>query len=834
MELPCQPDPPPATDTPLVRLGGHALVVAQLALILLVVYRYEVAARNHLFPVLGLAVGGYVVHATLPPRLRAGFFAALSLAAAFFVLGWTNAGYLIGTGGAVLALCYLPVRFPVRVVLAVAAAAVLTVLRADTDELAFWPVFGSMIMFRLIVFLIDTRRGADRPPLALAVGYFFPLQNLSFLFFPILDFKTFRDTYRADAGWRGAQAGVGWVATGLLHLLGYRVVKYYLLPAPSDLGDLPHVALFLAAGYALYLHVSGYFHVITGVFHLFGFHLPRTHHHFFLASSFTDVWRRINIYWKDFMAKVFFQPAFFALRGWGTYPAVVLAALWVFLWTWLLHAYQVFWLTGQLPLNLSDAWLWLGAGVLVAANLLYGLRQARRAPADRRPGRPLLAACGWAARVAGMFALVCVFWACWNTPTIVGYVRVQASSPGGLPGGGTVALALAAAGVALTAGRLAYTRLVSRKVLPAPWSVTRSAAVTTAALGVASLLSVHDVAAPFGDHFARAVRTLRQESQTPAEAARAVQGYYEEIADAPVRAGDWLTGLEGRARPKNKTVYPDMSRPTDEYLERELIANWSGEVNGRPLTINRHGMRDRADRTVAKPAGTARLAVVGSSNVMGYGVGDADTFPFLLEDRLNAARRPDGPRYEVLNFGTGKSYAIHRRVLLDRRVFAFAPDVVVYVAHQDELEGVAPHLAAVVAAKLPLPSAGLDDVVRRAGVEPGMPVGMARARLQPVVRAVVAEAYCDFAAACQARGARPVWVYVPIPGVVNAPGLGGELGRMAAAAGFDVIDLSDWADQTRPAEVKLGPDDHHLNERGHRLVADRLADELARRPGLIR
>ena len=107
-------------------------------------------------------------------------------------------------------------------------------------------------------------------------------------------------------------AASAWIVRGLSHLLAYRVVKYYLLPAPHELGDLPHLALFLAANYALYLHVSGYFHIITGVFHLFGFELPRTHHNYFLASSFTDIWRRINIYWKDFMTKVFFLPAFFA------------------------------------------------------------------------------------------------------------------------------------------------------------------------------------------------------------------------------------------------------------------------------------------------------------------------------------------------------------------------------------------------------------------------------------------------------------------------------------------------------------------------------------------
>src|SRR5262249_34560334 len=150
------------------------------------------------------------------------------------------------------------------------------------------------------------------------------------------------------------------------HLLAYRFVKYYLLPAPHELRDLPHIVLFLAANYALYLRVSWWVHLATGVLHLFRFNLPRTHHNYFLATGFSDFWRRITIYWKDFMIKVCFCPAFFRLRGWGTRAALAAAGLWVFLATWLLHSYQMFWLLGKLPLSWRDAVPWLTAGVVVA------------------------------------------------------------------------------------------------------------------------------------------------------------------------------------------------------------------------------------------------------------------------------------------------------------------------------------------------------------------------------------------------------------------------------------------------------------------------------------
>ena len=63
--------------------------------------------------------------------------------------------------------------------------------------------------------------------------------------------------------------------------------------------------------YLLYLRVSGQFHIIIGLMHMFGYDLPETHRRYLLASSLTDFWRRINIYWKDFMVKVVYFPVYF-------------------------------------------------------------------------------------------------------------------------------------------------------------------------------------------------------------------------------------------------------------------------------------------------------------------------------------------------------------------------------------------------------------------------------------------------------------------------------------------------------------------------------------------
>jgi len=826
---------PPATGRAFAPsdLGGFLLVAGQLALVLAVVRLFEIAERSHFFAVACLAAGGYLVHAWLPPRLRAPFFCLLSAGGVLFILGWPNGPLVLAVGAALIALCHLPAPFMVRVALVALSGLLLAVL-SISYPLPFWPVLGSMFMFRIVLYLHELRRTPGRPPLPITLAYFFPLPNVSFLFFPILDFKTFRETYRPDARWADAQEGVGWVVTGLTHLLAYRAVKYFVLPAPHQLGDVPHLALFLAANYALYLHVSGHFHIITGIFHLFGFRLPRTHHNYFLASSFTDVWRRLNIPWKEFMAKVVFTPAFFALRGLGTRGAAAVATMAVFAVTWLLHSYQVFWLTGGVDLSGREAALWLGLGVLVAVNLQFDLS---------RPGRrvgPLgpLAAAWWAVRVVGMFALISVFWAWWNTPAaLVGVRALPATDPDPATGAVLVGGVLLAAVVVLAGARIGWYRVVVRSLrerMTARGASGLHSAWQVVVLAALALCAVPQVAGLFGPEAVRAVAALRRESVTPAEAAQVVRGYYEDVTAARVPAGAWLAALEGRPKPPTQVVFSDMTRPADDLLVRELIPGWSGEVAGSRLTINQLGMRDRADRTVAKPPDTCRVAMVGSSVIMGYGVGDGEVFTRLLEDRLNARRQPDEPRYEVLNFGTGLSDAIQRRTLIDRKVFGFEPDAVYYVAHQDEFQ-VVEHLAQLAAKGGELPYPSLNAVVRKAGIDPAAPPNMLEslAKLRPHARELVVGLYRELVAECRRRGVVPIWVYLPMPGVVDVRIRSEVMVKMAEEAGFVVVDLSDWADGHRTSDVRVGDTDPHASALGHRLITERLEAEIARRNELL-
>jgi lysophospholipase L1-like esterase len=64
--------------------------------------------------------------------------------------------------------------------------------------------------------------------------------------------------------------------------------------------------------------------------------------------------------------------------------------------------------------------------------------------------------------------------------------------------------------------------------------------------------------------------------------------------------------------------------------------------------INNHGFRG-ADFALEKPPGVIRVLTLGASSTFGYGNRDHETYPFQLEEILNARAAP-GIRYEVINF----------------------------------------------------------------------------------------------------------------------------------------------------------------------------------------
>src|SRR5439155_2076133 len=134
-------------------------------------------------------------------------------------------------------ICHLPVPFSVRGIGLLMLGAVLASQRGKLLPFpwaeAIFPILASMFMFRLIVYFYDLRH--DTVPVTpwQSLAYFFMIPNACFPLFPVVDFKTFRRTYYAADAYETYQRGIDWMLRGVIHLLLYRYIYYYVTLAPS-------------------------------------------------------------------------------------------------------------------------------------------------------------------------------------------------------------------------------------------------------------------------------------------------------------------------------------------------------------------------------------------------------------------------------------------------------------------------------------------------------------------------------------------------------------------------------------------------------------------------
>lgn len=796
------------------RAGRFVPLLLELVLIAAVLHSFQIELHRHFFPVFCVIVAGFAIHTWLPSRQRLAFFAFLSAACVLFVLGTANGLWVLGIGSALIGICYLPVAFGMRVVLLAAAGVALAGLRVQ-HPLPFWPVLGSMFMFRLICFMYERRHEGVPPSLASSVSYFFLLPNACFPLFPVVDYKTFRETWYNEDEWEIYQRGVTWIVRGIVHLLLYRYIKSHLVPDDYELTDLPRLAIFMATNYALYLQVSGQFHLVTGLLHLFGFNLPRTHHLYFLASSCSDIWRRINIYWKDFLAKVVFYPAFFALRrrGAAAGTAMVLSVFLVFVCTWLFHSWQTFWLLGRFPLTVNDACLWLGAGTAVAINVALESRRNKS-----RETSALFAAFSVSARTVLMFSLVSLFWACWTRPDFLNLIGGLLNRTDAARGMLVVLMGMFAAvavGMALSLG------IATGKLTLPAIDFGSSVKLHLAALGLIVAFTSPWSGSLFNPELEKSISDFRVDPAMADVAGEKLQSYYEDLNAAPIQAGPLISSFSPRddaSRPHAEGFYK-VSRQADMYQQIELIPGIETELDGHLFSVNQFGMRDRKSLARAKPRAVIRIALVGSSIVMGSGVSDEEVFAREFEARLNRLRKDQSRAVEVLNFGVGKQWAPQRLVRIQRKVMGFEPDSLFYFAHQDEFQELASHTAQLLANRRPLSSQHLQDVANKAQITPEMAPGEIQGRLGRHEVELLSAVYQTIVDECRSRKIVPVWIYLPIPGVPGedpAP----KLIPLAKNSGFIACDLSDWT--TTREGLFDSAEEVHPNARGHQLIADAL------------
>ena len=854
-------------------------ISAQLAALLVLLWVFDIEPGSGVSRILPLLFAGFLVHSWLPLRYRLQFFLLLSAIAIVLVLGPVPAALLFAVGLGLIGLSHLPVAFSIRVLLVSAVGISLAAARLGwgvsmlPSGAAFrvgglrnvvLPVIGSMFVFRLVIYLYDLRHeerdrataraGATKtvqaPTFWARLSYFFLLPNVCFLLFPVVDFRTFRRTYYDSDPQAIYWKGVWLIWLGFVDLLLYRLVYHFVMISPGDIDGIWSVARFVLGRYLVYIRVVGQFHLIIGMLCLFGFNLPPAHRYFFLASGFTDFWRRARIDWKDFMVKIFYYPFLVpSQRKVGKTAALVLATGLVFVATLLLHAVQWLWLRGQLRLSVNDAVFWGIFGACVLGNSLLEARDSGKRKVSTSHWS-LRAALVHTLKVMGMFTFICVLWSYWSSQSLSDWLEDLA--PLKESGARDYALFVAllfgilAVGVGIhfflwhaRRGRSSPT-IRSRNAVPSLYDWR-----TTSMLAGSALLLVIALPASkgaFGNSSAQVATTLLTNRLNEADQEQQDRGYYETLLDEPRSIAVGLTNPRfgapqmavaalGALSPEDAQlqkldVLADSKavRQTHDFLRYELRPSYSGVLRGQPFATNRWGMHDKEYTELPAP-GTYRIALLGTSYEMASGIPQGASFESVVEDSLNRVA-PRGRKFEILNFSVGGYANIQNVVVTERKVPLFKPDVVIYALHSNEAVAAIHHLVWTVNSRT-RSYPYVEQKLREARLTPHMSQVRLRHRLVPIADDIVQWSFRQMVELCHQHGIQAVALVVPRTDETKAgEELRAKYAAWAKAAGFTVLSL-EGAYGTHPLDsVSISRNDRHPNVLGHKLLADRFYDLL--------
>jgi hypothetical protein len=848
--------PSPLWGNYLSRPAQFLAILLQFGLIAVIIGNWHLESQL-LARLMWLAVVGFAIHHVLPTRFRLPFFALLSIVAVITGVGhigpnvwmrWLSGKIpssglvyhlfpgltLVAIGLALIGLCHLPIRFSMRVGLVVAAGAGLAFLRANThwipDIADMWVIFGSMFMFRLIVYLYDLKhRTAPFSP-SRAISYFFLLPNVCFPLFPVVDYKTFCSTYYNEDWVPIYQNGIRWMLRGVAQLLLYRIVYQYAPLDVSKLSSSLDAAGFMLGTYLLYLRVSGTFHLIVGLLHMFGFNLPETHHLYYLATSFTDFWRRINIYWKDFVMKLFFYPTHFKLRKMGTIPALAVATMVTFLATWVLHSWQWFWILGKPLFNWKDFSFWMILAVLVLVTAIYETTRGRKRTLSpkRVTFRTRLM---YGLQAGATFCAMCLLWTYWSCQSWAEFETLldAAAKPSWSDILVIVGVFVLVCGAGMLWGQSSRETSEGQRTSAAraPFHFWRSAiAVTVGSICLLAGPSLTTRAIPAAKG---AVARLHNDVLNARDMNQQRRGYYEDLDVSRKDNWRWQGAEEPEGWSKGKKAFV---RPRSDFLLTDVVPSMSTVLGGTPCTSNSLGMRDR-EYQKEKPANTYRIVLLGASNDMGTGVKNDQTYENLLEDKLNA-HVPDAlfSKYEILNLAVAADSILQRVLRLEQEGFQYQPDAAILSVTAVDEQFIASHLRKALMQRIE-PTGDYGDVVqsiiRRAGVNGKMPGVMIERRLQPYVTELWAWSFQRFAQQCARHGIRPVVIYRPAPADFSGSESAGRSKtlELARTDGLEVVDLSPAFDAvTDRSSLILAKWDDHTTALGHRLLADELYKDL--------
>jgi hypothetical protein len=672
------------------------------------------------------------------------------------------------------------------------------------------------IMLRYIYLLYEINYFKTPPSFVDRLTYLFMLPNACFPLFPVVDPKIYFTQFYTSPFKEHFQKGLVWITRGIWHTLLYRIIYFFLTPSPYEVYGFWTWLFFIFSAYSLILRLSGLFYMSLGFLQLFGFNLPLIFDHYFFASGFADLWKRANLYWRAFMTRVFYYSLLFKLKKLPMKFALFATTLFMFFVTWALHAWQWYWIKGKMLLNPNDMLFWALLGTAISVNAVIAYSRIGKPPKKEGTIDYFKKTCG----IMVMFFSMSFLWSLWTSSSIKEFFYLT-SFIGSASVEDWIFLLIGFIGIGVIGGFIRYLHLrknyfsfVFKDANPV-WSITMNLVILAVFLFPPSFLV---------EEFS----LLKDPNLNKRDRQNLERGYYEQILSSDDKARDVFNFDEEHVKwnADNKAY-----TPANNILIKEFIPDFITTFKGDTIQTNSFGIRDK-EYALEKDSQTVRIAILGGSYEMGAGVSNSENYSALVEEKLNSGF--SNFKVEVLNYGAGGYHLPQAVYLSDHKVMNHRPDYVFYFAHSDEQDRCIENLVNVIEKDLPLTYPFLDSICKLAGIEKNMCRLEKTNRLKQYTTAIYDWCLQRISSLCRSNNAIPVLVFLPSAANYKSESDRGYCLGRAASAGMECLDLYNVYEGQKQDQIQLSSWDTHPNEKGHRIISEKLFTEMSNKKALFK
>ena len=756
-----------------------------------------------------LLTGAFLFYIFVPLKFRKLFLVGLAFAVETYLFGFKMSVGVLFVLIYFVGLTYISKK-QIRLVMVIISVGVGI---AITSKFISFPqirlifmLSGLLLMLRYIYFLYELNYFKKAPVFIDRLCYLFLIPNACFPLFPALNPNEYLNSYYDKPSEISFKRALHWISCGIFHLLIYRVIYLYFSPSAYDIDGFGMWLWFILSSYSLIFRLSGLFYLAMGFLQLFGFNLPNIFNHVYFATGFPDLWRRVNLYWRAFMIRVFYYPLVFKFKKANQKVVVGTATLLMFGLTWLLHSWQWYWIKGSYYFYPTDMLFWFTLGVIISVNAVRAINKLNK---DNQKSTENYFIGG--AKVVLMFFTMSLLWSLWTSSAITEFFYISKFSKTGSGReylyffGATCVLILCAGWI-----RSLY---FSKNWFSFVFSETKPI------YGIGFCLILFSSVELLKQNNKDDVVAFLNMNINNRDKALLERGYYEQILNNDDKS---IELLNVGSKFKKWNLDRDAYQKTDNELMKEFKSNYKTTFKGDTLFTNSFGLRDK-EYTLEKDNNTVRISFVGGSYIMGSGVSNEENFAALIEEKLYST---GNKKIEVLNYGVGGYFLIQNVLVVANKVPKYKPDYVFCFIHSSYRARCLESFANLLIKQVPITVPYLKTLAEEAGVKKGMCHLEIYNRLKPHIDEIISWGFQSIYDASKVADMTPVMVYLPANATLKEDADKDFCLAEANRIGFYSIDLSGVYNGQNPEEIQLSSWDTHPNEKGHRLISDLLFEKM--------